>query len=345
MKKLSKAKILEPKNPNKSTALFGGKASGILNYDDLKYPHFYDIRKTIRSMFWSSSEIDMKPDIKQFPSLSEREQNAFLKIIGLLASFDGPQTNIALRLAQYTTDPSVVAIFSTIADQENEHNLSYSYVLSSVVDYKRQLESFETGRTDEVLLERNKRLIEVYNDFAENPTIDKIPKVIVYTSLLEGLYFYSGFAYFYNLARNNKMVSTSTMISYINRDEMYHGRFATELFRAVLAEHPELNNDKLIDWVYDQFKYSTEQEIKWSEYILTGIEGIDLVEMAGFVKYRANKMLRMLGLKDLYEGYEENPMKWIRAYADNFDDTKSDFFEQKPRTYTKSTDLNGFDAL
>ena len=62
------------------------------------------------------------------------------------------------------------------------------------------------------------------------------------------------------------------------------------------------------------------------------VDGIDLVEMEGYIKYRANKMLRLLGLSDIYEGYTENPMKWIRAYVDNFDDTKTDFFEQKSQT-------------
>jgi ribonucleoside-diphosphate reductase beta chain len=56
-------------------------------------------------------------------------------------------------------------------------------------------------------------------------------------------------------------------------------------------------------------------------------------------------MLRLLGLSDLYEGKTENPMKWIRAYVDNFEDTKTDFFEQKSRQYTKVSDLNGFDEL
>jgi ribonucleoside-diphosphate reductase beta chain len=67
--------------------------------------------------------------------------------------------------------------------------------------------------------------------------------------------------------------------------------------------------------------------------------------MAGYIQYRANKMLRLLGLSDLYEGKTENPMKWIRAYVDNFEDTKTDFFEQKSRQYTKVSDLNGFDEL
>lgn len=342
---LSKVNILEPASPNRSTALFGGKASGILNWNDIKYPHFYKHREQIRALFWRASEVDMTNDTKQFPNLTIPEQTAFLKIIGLLATLDGPQTDIAARIAHYATDPSVKSVMATIADQESEHNHSYAYVLSSVTTLDKQIESFETGRIDEVLLERNSRIMEVYNEFAQNPTILNVLKAMVYTTLLEGLFFYSGFAFFYNLARDQKMVGTSTMISYINRDELQHGRFMSELFRATLAEYPEYNTSEFIDWVYDQFRHSVEQETKWSHYILSNIDGIDLFEMEGYIKYRANKMLRLLGLNELYQEYTENPMKWIRAYIDNFDDTKTDFFEQKSRQYTKTSDLNGFDEL
>lgn len=342
---LNQVHVLEPENPNKSTALFGGKASGILNWNDLPYPHFYDYREQIRALFWRASEVDMTHDIKQFPQLPEAEQQAFLKIIGLLATLDGPQTDMAMRIAHYATDPSVKSIMATIADQESEHNHSYAYVLSSITSLDNQIETFELGRKDPVLLERNERIMEVYNTFAQQPTLLHVLHAMVYSSLLEGLYFYSGFAFFYHLARHQKMVGTSTMISYINRDELQHGRFISELFRATLAENPAYNTKALTDWVYDQFRYAVDQEIRWSKYVLNGIIGIDLVELEGYIRYRANKMLRLLGLSELYEGYTDNPMKWIRAYVDNFDDTKTDFFEQKSRQYTKVSDLNGFDEL
>jgi ribonucleoside-diphosphate reductase beta chain len=217
MTKLTKATVLEPKNPNKSTALFNGRASGILHWDNVAYPHFYDMRKTIRGLFWSAHEVNMVADTKQFPNLAERERSAFLKIIGLLATLDGPQTDIAAKIGQYSTDPSVKSVMATIADQESEHNHSYTYILASVTHYDNQIASFEEGRTDPVLLERNERIAAVYNEFAENPTIENVLKAMVYSALLEGLFFYSGFAFFYNLARNQKMVGTSTMISYINR--------------------------------------------------------------------------------------------------------------------------------
>ncbi|MGM8211525.1 ribonucleotide-diphosphate reductase subunit beta [Virgibacillus sp. W0430] len=342
---LEKAKTLDPRNPNKSTGLFGGKSSGILNWNDIAYPHWYKMYKRLVGNYWQADEVSMASDVKQFPNLTKEEQDAYLKIIGLLSTLDAPQTRTALLLSLYATDASVQSIMAVIAQQEAVHNESYSYVLSSVVSLGEQNEAFNLGRTDPVLLKRNQYITEHYNAFVEEPTIENILKTMVYTALLEGMFFYSGFAFFYNLARHNKMVGTSTMVSYINRDELEHGRFISELFRATLAENLEHNNAELIDWVYDSFKTSVELEIEWSSYVLANVEGIDLEEMAGYVKYRANKMLRMMGLNEIYPEHVENPMKWIRAYVDNFDGTKTDFFEQKSRQYTKTSDLNGFDDL
>ncbi|MET0960306.1 MAG: ribonucleotide-diphosphate reductase subunit beta, partial [Psychrobacillus psychrotolerans] len=297
---MQKAKTLEPRNPNKSTGIFNGQSSGILNWNDIAYPHWHKMYKRLLGNYWQADEINMSNDIKQFASLSQSEQDAYLKIIGLLATLDAPQTRTALLLSLYATDPSVQSIMAVIAQQEAVHNESYSYVLSSIVSLDQQNKAFEFGRADETLLKRNKNIAKYYNDFVENPTTENIVKTLTYTTLLEGLFFYSGFAYFYNLARYNKMVGTSTMISYINRDELEHGRFISELFRATLSENPELNNEKLIGWVYEQFKESVELEIEWSEYVLADIEGIELEEMHGYIKYRANKMLRLIGLEEIY---------------------------------------------
>src|SRR5690625_18700 len=342
---LEKAKTLEPRFPNKSTKLFGGESSGILNWNDIAYPHWYKMYKRLLGNYWQADEVNMASDVKQFPTLTKDEQDAYLKIIGLLSTLDAPQTRTALLISLYATDPSVQSIMAVIAQQEAVHNESYSYVLSSVVSLAEQNESFDLGRTDPVLLKRNDAIMEHYNAFAKEPTIENVLKTLVYTALLEGMFFYSGFAFFYNLARYNKMVGTSTMVSYINRDELEHGRFISELFRATLAENPEQNNEEFITWVYDAFTQSVELEIEWSTYVLQNVSGIDLEEMKGYIKYRANKMLRMMGLSEVYPEHVDNPMKWIRAYVDNFDGTKTDFFEQKSRQYTKTSELNGFDDL
>lgn len=344
-KLLYKAKTLEPRFPNKSTRLFGGESSGILNWNDIAYPHWYQLYKRLIGNYWQADEVSMASDVKQFNDLTEAEQDAYLKIIGLLSTLDAPQTRTALLFSLYATDSAVQSIMAVIAQQEAVHNESYSYVLSSVVSLKEQNESFDLGRNDPVLLKRNESIMKYYNQFVEEPTIENILKTMVYTILLEGMFFYSGFAFFYHMARHNKMVGTSTMISYINRDELEHGRFISEMFRATLAENASYNNEEFIQFVYDSFRESVELEIEWSHYVLKDVDGIDLEEMSGYIKYRANKMLRMMGLSEIYEDYVENPMKWIHAYVDNFDGTKTDFFEQTSRQYMKTSDVNGFDDL
>lgn len=335
---------LKPANDIKKNELFLGEMELYPDDTEIKYPQFREFREEIRANFWVAEEVNMTADVEQFPNLTEREQDAFLKVIGLLATLDAPQTDLASLLADFTTSRDVRMVMATIADQESEHNHSYAYVLSSVTNRAGQVEAFEMGRKDPVLLKRNARIEEVYNEFATNPNMENALKAMVYTSLLEGMYFYSAFTYFYNLARYNKMVATSTMINFINKDELTHARFISDLLRATLEEHPEYNTPEFTKWIYDQYKYNVEMEVMWSEYVLAGTE-IDIDEMIGYIKYRANKMLRMMGLSELYPEHKENPMKWIKAYVDNFDGVKTDFFENKSRQYTKTSDLNGFSDL
>ncbi|WP_438314567.1 hypothetical protein [Sporosarcina sp. FA9] len=51
------------------------------------------------------------------------------------------------------------------------------------------------------------------------------------------------------------------------------------------------------------------------------------------------------GLSEICLEFTDNSMRWIKAYVDSSDDTKTDSFEQASRQYVKSSDLNGFDDL
>src|SRR5690606_41710034 len=58
-----------------------------------------------------------------------------------------------------------------------------AYVLSSVATYDQQIEAFEYGRKDPVLLKRNERIMQVYNEFANRPTLLNVLKAMVYSAL------------------------------------------------------------------------------------------------------------------------------------------------------------------
>lgn len=217
MTELTKRKLMDASAPNASTAIINGESSNVLNWDDVRFSWAFPKYKKMLGNFWVPMEINMSKDVQQFAELSEHEREAFLKIIGLLALLDSIQSDYAGKVADYLTDSSLNALMIILAQQEVIHNHSYSYILSSLVDKDEQDRVFNYWRTEETLVKRNDFVTQGYKDFAENPSVSSMLRSIIFDVVLEGLFFYSGFAFFYNLARNQKMVATSTMINYINR--------------------------------------------------------------------------------------------------------------------------------
>lgn len=345
MNTLEKRPIINQSAPNKSTSIINGECSNILNWDDVRFSWAYPKYKKMLANFWTPFEINMSQDIKQFPELTKSEQEAFLKIIGLLALLDSIQTDYAGKVADYITDSSISALMIILAQQEVIHNHSYSYVLSSLVPKQKQDEVFEFWRTEPILAERNEFVVNGYKDFAENPSAENLLKSIVFDVVLEGLFFYSGFAFFYHLARNQKMVATSTMINYINRDEQIHVDLFVKIFKEILQENPELNTNELSKFVQETFKRAAELEIEWARDVIgRKTEGILLSDVEAYIKFYANIRCNQLGYERPFEGYRTNPLRWIIAY-EQVDHGKSDFFEQKSRQYTKVQIDNGFDEL
>ncbi len=342
---LTKIQLLNPDFPNKSTGIINGKSSGILNWNDIAYPKMYDLYQTLLANFWKAQEINMQDDIKQWDLLSDQEKDVFLRINTQLASLDSLQTPTMCQVMDYVSDSSFKAIFAVISQQEAVHNESYSYILSSLVPIGEQNERFNQAKSDQIVKKRNQLILDAYEEFRQYPTPQSLFKLCVNSINLEGIYFYAGFAFFYHLARQQKMLKTSTMISYIQRDEMQHAYFIAQFLRILLTENPELHTDENINYIYQTINEAVTLEKEWAHYILADIKGIDLEEFEGYIEYLANKRLRQLGLKNLYEE-RSNPMPWIQIFGDEMmNETKSDFFEQKSRTYSKVSQSNGFDEL
>ena len=336
---------MNPKYPNRGTSLINGEMSGIVNWNDIRYPQMYILFKKMRSNFWIPQRISMSGDLKNWSELTDSEQEAFLRLIGMLATLDSKQTRAALEFMRYITDPTYVPILSILAEQEATHNESYSYVLSSLVPLHVQSKAFNDAKVDPLVIKRNSRVDELYQSFIDKPTPQSFFEALIACVVLEGINFYSAFTFFYNLARNQKMLGTSTMINYIQRDEMQHTYTFTQLVRYLLEEMPELNTEKNVNFIYDTLQEATEMEIEWSQSVLGDVKGIDLVELEGYIKKLCNRRLRALGLGDLYKGVD-NSMPWMIAFDDAASgETKTDTFEQKSRAYKKVDEDNDIDYL
>ena len=339
-------KIFNTEAPNQSTRIIEGECSGILNWNDIRMPHMYKLYKVLLLNHWIADEIPMSKDAQQFVGLDPEEQRVFKINISLLAVLDSMQTMFVGDVKRYFTDSSLEAISAIIGQQEVVHNQSYSYVLSSIVSDQEQKEIFEYWKNDPVLLERNRFIADIYQSFRDEQNPQTFFHTMVADLILEGIFFYSTFAFFYNLARDQKMMGTSQMISYIQRDENQHCYFFAEVFKQLLVDFPELNSKENIAYVYKTIDEAVQLEINWAHYTLTNVRGVDLQELEDYIKYTANKRLKLMGMDKAYEGVDVNCMPWIKPFSDDaLNSTKTDFFEAKSRNYGKVGDDNGFDDL
>ncbi|GAE47176.1 ribonucleotide reductase [Mesobacillus boroniphilus JCM 21738] len=106
MTQLKKRTLVDVEAPNASTGIINGRSSNILNWDDVRFPWAYPKYKRMLGNFWTPFEINMSKDIKQFSMLTEKEKDAFLKIIGLLALLDSIQTDYAAKLPIISPTPA-----------------------------------------------------------------------------------------------------------------------------------------------------------------------------------------------------------------------------------------------
>lgn len=347
--RLDKVRILEPEESTRADFIFKGQTkNGALNWNDILYPKFYNTYKQLLANFWIPDEISMVNDTKDWETLSDEVKEAFITISIMLSVLDSIQTEAVADLRHYIKDTATRHILVNIDQQETIHTQCYSYINSPLISVEEQRKRYDSFLKNEHVLKRNMPIAEAYEEFRENPSPQNALKLLVNSTNLEGIYFVSAFVFFYSLDRQNKMKGSATMISYIHRDEMVHFDFLGGLVRILMGEFPELNTKENAQYIYDTVSQAVELEKDWAYHILGDVVDeldIDMDEYEEYIEYLANKRLRIMGLEDLYEGVE-NAMPWIRTFdGDSINNTRTDQFEAKPRTYSKVGADNGFDEL
>ena len=101
-------------------------------------------------------------------------------------------------------------------------------------------------KTDEHLLRRNTFIGDCYNEFQKKKDARTLVRVLMANYILEGIYFYSGFMFFYNLSRNGKMPGSAQEIRYINRDENTHLWLFRNIITELRKEEPELFDEQTV---------------------------------------------------------------------------------------------------
>ena len=319
--------------------MINGNTTNLNDFNNMKYGWVADWYRQAMNNFWIPEEINLSQDLKDYNKLNEYERTAYDKILSFLIFLDSIQTANLSNINSYITASEVNLCLTIQAFQEAVHSQSYSYMLDTICSPEKRNEILYQWKDDKILLERNRFIGEQYNKFLENPSKENLIKTIMANFILEGIYFYSGFMFFYNLERNGKMPGSSQEIRYINRDENTHLWLFRNLIRELQIEEADVFTDELVNELRLMMKTGVEHEINWGNYVIgENIQGINKNLIESYIKFLGNKRLKEIGLEPLFEGYDKNPAAWVDSLA-NANSVKTDFFEAKSTAYAKASVL------
>lgn len=343
MEKIEKRPLFNPQGDTEVAArrIIGGNTTNLNDFNNMKYQWVSGWYRQAMNNFWVPEEINMNTDVSDYPRLPEAERRAYDKILSFLIFLDSIQTANLPNISSYITANEVNLCLSIQIFQEALHSQSYSYMLDTICEPQERTNVLYQWKNDEHLLRRNEFIGTIYNDFQENSTPMNFMRAVMGNYILEGVYFYSGFMFFYNLGRNNRMPGSVQEIRYINRDENTHLWLFRSIIKELREECPELFDADKVEVYRAMLREGCEQEIAWGHYVIgDDVEGLTKEMVSDYIMYLGNLRAESLGFAPIYEGHDVEPksMDWVSQYA-NANMIKTDFFEARSTAYAKSSAL------
>lgn len=343
MRELKRKPLFNPDGDTevRNRRMINGNTTNLNDFNNMKYTWVSDWYRQAMNNFWVPEEISLGTDAKDYPMLSANERRAYDKILSFLVFLDSIQTANLPAIGEYITANEINLCLSIQTFQEAVHSQSYSYMLDTICEPQTRNDVLYQWKNDEHLLRRNRFIGDLYNEFQSQKSPEVFVKTLIANYILEGVYFYSGFMFFYNLGRNHKMPGSAQEIRYINRDENTHLWLFRNMIMELKKEEPELFGKKQTDEYRAMIKEGCEQEIAWGHYAIgDGVPGLTREMITDYIRYLGNLRCMGLELEPIYEGYEKEPesMSWVSQYS-NANMIKTDFFEAKSTAYAKSSAL------
>jgi ribonucleoside-diphosphate reductase beta chain len=295
---------------------------------------------------WMPSEVPMGKDIELWRSdkLSADERRVIMRNLGFFATAESlVGNNIVLAIFRHITNPEARQYLLRQAFEEAIHTHTFLYIVESLnldqgevfnmyneVNSIHNKDKFEMEITEGILKPGfSTETPEGAQKFLEN--------LIGYYIIMEGIFFYSGFAMMLSFLRQNKMVGVGEQFQYILRDETVHLNFGIDLINGIKEENPELWTAEFQAHIVEKIKQAVELEIHYAEDCLPrGILGLTAPMFRDYVQHIADRRLERIGLKAIYKS--KNPFPWISETIDL--GKEKNFFESRVTEYQSASNLS-----
>ncbi|CAL62886.1 Ribonucleoside-diphosphate reductase subunit beta (Ribonucleotide reductase small subunit) [Herminiimonas arsenicoxydans] len=297
---------------------------------------------------WMPQEINMQRDIELWKNpngLTDDERRLVKRNLGFFVTADSlAANNIVLGTYRHITAPECRQYLLRQAFEEAIHTHAYQYIVESLgLD---EGEIFNAYNEIESIRDKDQFLIpfiDVLTDpnFTTGTTENDqtlLRSLIVFACLMEGLFFYVGFAQILALGRQNKMMGAAEQYQYILRDESMHCNFGIDLINTIKLENPHLWTPQFRDEIKALFLRAVELEYRYAEDTMPrGVLGLNAPMFKGYLRFIANRRAQQIGLEPMFE-QEENPFPWMSEMIDL--KKERNFFETRVIEYQTGGALN-----
>lgn len=295
---------------------------------------------------WVPEEIPMQKDIDQWKAkdvLTENERHLILWNLGFFSTAESlTANNIVLGIYQHVTNPECRQYLLRQAFEEAVHTDTFLYCCDSLsLDPDEVFDAYETipsiKAKDDFVVEMTKVIFE---DDVDLKTVEGkqafLLDLVGFYMIMEGLFFYAGFAMMLQLKRSNKMVGIGEQFQYILRDESIHIGFGADLINGIISENPEVWTQDFKDKIVALFKKAVDFEMQYVDDCLPyGILGLNGDAVKSYVRHIADRRLEMIHLPTQYG--DENPFPWMSEIMDL--KKEKNFFETKVTEYQSAGNL------
>lgn len=273
--------------------MIGGNTTNLNDFNNMRYSWVSGWYRQAMNNFWIPEEISLAQDVKDYPRLDAAERTAYDKILSFLVFLDSIQTANLPNLGEYITANEVNLCLNIQTFQECVHSQSYSYMLDTICSPTQRDNILYQWKTDEHLLRRNTFIGECYNAFQREKSPEALLRALMANYILEGVYFYSGFMFFYNLSRNGKMPGSAQEIRYINRDENTHLWLFRNIILELQKEQPELFGTENVRMMRELLEEGVRQETAWGHYVIgDAIPGLTRQMVTDYIRCCFSKRMR-----------------------------------------------------
>lgn len=296
---------------------------------------------------WTPEEIPMQLDVEQWKSqtvLSPAERRLILWNLGFFATAESlTANNLVLAVYRHVTNPECRQYLLRQAFEEAVHTDTFIYCCDTLgLDpeeiYTMYLTIPSIKEKDEFVVKLTTSIFDPNFVTEGKDNIRRfVHDLVGYYVIMEGIFFYAGFAMMLALKRQNKMTGIGQQFEYIMRDESIHLAFGCDLINTINAENPEIWTESFQSEVITLIEKAVVLEKQYANDACPhGLLGINAQQFSDYVEYIADRRLERIGLPKIY--FKENPFPWMSQSTDLT--KEKNFFETRVTEYQTAGSLN-----